>query len=366
MKDTHQLGLLDKPLQYHNLDGIYNYYQILGTNYPKYAFLTPVEIFQPWYGYALASYCLDKKKSPYLTFLEIGGGTGTCALSILDFYKKHSIRSYNTISYTICEISPVLSQISAKRIKEAHPELWKNGNVKVLNMSAIDWNIPIKQQVYVIGLEVLDNMPHDKIQKVNGQWKLQTKITENLEEITEEINDELIQKCLKCYLEMPAKSLSEIEIEHKEGFLYNILAYWNRPRNKEVLFLPTMAYKLIGNLCGKLENPDFIFSDFDSLPKNKIRGIYAPIVSKKGFLAHEAEDYDTYLANFGNVDIFFPVDFRLIQQFYREFKGKSGLVLKSYRFMNDYAKNNWTKVKTGYRPLFDDFRNTSFFISGQS
>ena len=188
-------------------------------------------------------------------------------------------------------------------------------------------------------------------------------MTKDLQELKEEINDKLILSCLDAFLQMPGKSLSELETEHKEGFFYNLIYYWNSIKNPNNMFLPTMAYKLIGNLCESLEDPYFILADFDSLPKNKIKGLYAPIVSRKGSLAHEAQDYDSYLTEFGNVDIFFPVDFRLLQQFYRCFKGKNGTVMKSYRFMENYAKDNWTQVKSGYRPLFDDFRNTSFFLS---
>jgi SAM-dependent MidA family methyltransferase len=52
--------------------------------------LTPVEIFAPWYGRALAHYMLELRKhdsridsSTPLSIVEIGGGTGTLAASIL-------------------------------------------------------------------------------------------------------------------------------------------------------------------------------------------------------------------------------------------------------------------------------------------
>jgi hypothetical protein len=52
--------------------------------------LTPVEVFAPWYGRALAHYMLELRKhesrgdsSTPLTIVEIGGGTGTLAASIL-------------------------------------------------------------------------------------------------------------------------------------------------------------------------------------------------------------------------------------------------------------------------------------------
>jgi SAM-dependent MidA family methyltransferase len=363
MKDSHQLGSLSSPLRYNNLDGVYSYYQILGKNYPNFAFLTPVEIFQPWYGHSIANYCLEKLKEPYIKIIEIGGGTGTCALSILDYYKFNNIQMYNTIQYTICEISPVLSKIASDRIQKAHPVLWNNKNIKILNKSGLDWNTKILGQAFIIGLEVLDNLPHDRIWKSNNQWNLQTKVTQDLQEIKENIDDSLISKSLTSYLNMPPKTNSEIELEHSQGLLYNILKYFNTVKNPDNMFLPTIAYKLIENFCSHIKSPYFILADFDSLPKKKISGLYAPIVSRKGKLAHEADYYESYLCEFGNVDIFFPVDFRLLQQFYRDIKGKSGLAMKSYQFMDSYAKNNWTQVKTGYRPLFDDFRNTSFFLS---
>ena len=363
MKDNHQLGQLTSPLKYHNLNGIYSYRQLLANNYPSNAFLTPVEIFQPWYGHTIANYCLQKKQDSNLKFLEIGGGSGTCALSILDFYKKNHSRSYYSLNYTICEISTVLAEVCVKRLKAAHPELWSSGRIKVVNKSAFDLDTKIKEKVFVIGLEVLDNFAHDKIWRVGGDWKLQTRVDKDLKEVKEEIQDELIIKTLRTYLNMPPKSDIDREAEYREGIVFNLLKYFYARKKSDCLFLPTMTYKLFEHMCGNLEKPCFIFADFDMLPKNKISGINAPIVSRKGKLAHEAQDFDTYLAEFGNVDIFFPVDFRFLQHIHREFKGTSGWTMKSHVFMKEYAKDDWTKMKTGYRPLFDDFLNTSFFVS---
>lgn len=51
--------------------------------------LTPVEVFAPWYGRAIAHYILEARKHTLhtanqpLAIIEIGGGTGTLAASIL-------------------------------------------------------------------------------------------------------------------------------------------------------------------------------------------------------------------------------------------------------------------------------------------
>lgn len=64
---------------------------VLKCLYPQVDWLTPVEVFAPWYGRALARYMLEcrqhtlhahSSRTP-LSIVEIGGGTGTLAASIL-------------------------------------------------------------------------------------------------------------------------------------------------------------------------------------------------------------------------------------------------------------------------------------------
>lgn len=57
--------------------------------HPQVDWLTPVEVFAPWYGRAIAHYILEVRKHTLntshqpLSVIEIGGGTGTLAASIL-------------------------------------------------------------------------------------------------------------------------------------------------------------------------------------------------------------------------------------------------------------------------------------------
>lgn len=60
--------------------------------------LTPVEVFAPWYGRALAHYMLELRKHDSsidtnipLNIVEVGGGTGTLAASILVRLVLHHI-----------------------------------------------------------------------------------------------------------------------------------------------------------------------------------------------------------------------------------------------------------------------------------
>jgi hypothetical protein len=75
-------------------------------------------------------------------------------------------------------------------------------------------------------------------------------------------------------------------------------------------------------------------ADFDVLPAGSSRhlGINAPIISTKGENSHAHTDHDTYLLPPGQADIFFPTDFNLLKKMYKNATGKTGSVMKTYKF----------------------------------
>ena len=365
-KTLHQLGRLNQPLRYNNFTGAHNYMEALGKHYPEYAFLTPVEIFQPWYGHTIANYILDKAKGK-VSIVEIGPGTGTAALSILDFFKKHSTQTYENLKYYLCEISPVLASTCVERISDQHAQLLKNGQIEIVNKSGMEFDVDIKGQCFVLALEVLDNLPHDRIYKdAQNKWSLQAVVDTSKEtpvEIQEPISDSVIQTCTELFLNLPELTDKEREEEHREGFIYNFMKYWYSRHKSNNAFIPTGQYILLSSLLSHIPKAHFILADFDSLVGTKIDAINSPIVSQKGKLSHEKLDFDTYLVNRGEADIMFPTDFKMTQAIVKQLTGRSGKVWKSYKFMEEYAKTKWTETKTGYRPMFDDFKNTSIFTS---
>lgn len=365
-KAEHQLGQLTSALQYHDFSGVQSYYEALGSAYPEYAFLTPVEIFQPWYGYTLANYMLKHKNGP-LKVVEIGGGTGTAALSILDFYYKHDRATYDRLEYTVCEISPVIAQRCLTRLQKAHPHLVKTGRIKVLNKSAFDWSDPITHKVFVLALEVLDNLPHDRVFKDSqGRWTLQAQVEEEDGQLIEQrvpITDPVIKSCVDILERLPEKTPKEREEDYAEGFIYNLVKYFSGLKPQDNIFLPTGLHTLFQRFNSLAPQAHFILADFDSLLGSKVSGLNAPIVQFKEKNSHDKLDFSTYLIPRGAGDIMFPTDFRYVDAMYNSIFGRSGKVLKSYRFMKENAKHNWTETKTGYRPMQDDFKNTSIFTS---
>lgn len=76
----------------------------------------------------------------------------------------------------------------------------------------------------------------------------------------------------------------------------------------------------------------FVISDFDHLI-TAVPGINAPIVSKKGLKSFDKNDFDTYLIPRGEADIFFPVNFSLLQAIYKQIFNRSSKIVKSFEFI---------------------------------
>ena len=77
--------------------------------YPTNAWVTPSELFKPYYGFTIANFMINQMENRGLDILrivEIGPGTGTLADSILEFYKNYSLELYRKCEYVLVEISP--------------------------------------------------------------------------------------------------------------------------------------------------------------------------------------------------------------------------------------------------------------------
>ena len=77
--------------------------------YPKNAWVTPSELYKPYYGFTIANFMINQMENrdiDILRIVEIGPGTGTLADSILEFYKNYSLDLYRKCEYILVEISP--------------------------------------------------------------------------------------------------------------------------------------------------------------------------------------------------------------------------------------------------------------------
>lgn len=105
-------------------------------------------------------------------------------------------------------------------MRENHKQLLDEGRIKIYNSSIMDFNQKVEGRTFVVGLEILDNMPHDRLYtaKSMGTGTDSSKFTHasvvnrpslNPEELSEsfkeigELDDDLINLFLEIWDTMP-------------------------------------------------------------------------------------------------------------------------------------------------------------------
>lgn len=188
------VGYLRRPIDFPLLAGQTAYLAAVQRAYTELqtSWLTPVEIFSPHYGAAIGNYItqchladplrqssdpasarwhasapsrmssLPESEMAPLTVYEIGGGTGTLAKDLLGWLRQHHPTVYASCHYTCIEISPALAALQQQRV--AH-EGGHGDKFSVRRGDACDhstWGPASQEQCFVLAMEVLDNMPHDR------------------------------------------------------------------------------------------------------------------------------------------------------------------------------------------------------------
>jgi hypothetical protein len=151
----------------------------------KRSWLTPVETFTPHYSFALANWAakthqkqlVERKKENHaavqqpLHIVEIGGGKGTNAKNILDWFAKEQPQIYSDLKYTIFDVSETQSGNQLSSLKDHVDKCrfvvsgegdWKETFSKASSHHKENAN-GIEDNVIIFALEVLDNLPHDKL-----------------------------------------------------------------------------------------------------------------------------------------------------------------------------------------------------------
>ena len=116
-----------------------------------------------------------------------------------------------------------------------------------------------------------------------------------------------------------------------------------QPQSKDV-------FQLLRRIKQNIPKSHLVISDFDKLISS-VSGINAPIVSKKGFKSEEKQDYSSYLVKRGEADIFFPVDFNMLQLMHDEVLGKESQVVKSFEFIQEFSSENWAQTRSNFNPI---------------
>ncbi|EGC39880.1 hypothetical protein DICPUDRAFT_26158 [Dictyostelium purpureum] len=376
----------------------------------EHAWLTPVELYKPYYSWSIANYIIDKHnnredKSKNLKIYEIGAGSGTNALNILNFMRSNHLEIYKTMEYKIIEISKPLALKQFNRIKADHPAL----NIQINNTSIFNWTHKTEEdECFIILTEVIDNLPHDKIVlSSNGIFEstVCSTVFETFEksksilsnhkssgyyrEETRQLTDPIIKEYLE-YEEHIKKSSSffpriPMLVSIKEFYQKYLKSFF---KDDEERYLPTVCFKLFQIFSIYFPKHHIVLADFDELP-SLVKGENAPTVQKKIPITtgdinnpyhvpgsnprgYESIDMEEILTEPGSCDIFFPYDWKNLKQMYcytnRDRLANNFEQVKTYKhkeFLKKYGKDylNETKTKSGYNPMIRDYGNMSFLLS---
>lgn len=371
-KPVSPVSQLSSPLNFGAMSGEADYKAAYKRVYDAGSnFLTPCELFAPWYSHGIAQWILEQADSPSFTILEFGGGHGTNASRILDYVKSESPRDYDNVKYVDVDVSEGMVEVAQQRIRRDHPSVDFQGVVG--DACSVEFPEP-KGRVFALALELLDNLPHDKIRwyDEDGHWmpKEQVEVDEHGDELSVPLTDAWIRKAATVTERRGGPVLATT----------GIASFLRRPTVIEE-YVPTGALQLFKSITDYAPDHRLLVADFDDLPRSDgswwtpRKDINAPIVATK------EKDFDSYLdALGGEADIFFATDFPWLAEAYRDqLKGVSlssntedgdeedGVdvnICKSSTFFRPYAAPCTTK--SGYNPLLSDFSNTSVLFRGRS
>lgn len=157
--------------------------------------------------------------------------------------------------------------------------------------------------MYVLGLEVLDNLAHDRVERREGRW-METWVEyeedgsggELGREALRPVRDGLIRRTMEAF--DWAGSAGAPGDGSEAGILSSIetfvLGKGGAPADDSgVVFLPTAAQAILENLSREIPSHTLLMMDFDHLPDVRVAGRNAPLVSNT--VASVAQDASTYL-----------------------------------------------------------------------
>lgn len=394
------VGKVDEPLSFKTMVGRSGYeykvrelYESKGSSW-----LTPVELFQPHYGEALARYVLSDFSARQdasdgapssLRICEVGGGNGTLAANVLDYVREASETVYETMSYTVLDVSKALCERQEELVLSRGDGIHRDRFASIAADASTSraWeDLGLgggDDHVYVLGLEVLDNLPHDRVERVGGDW-METWVRYDDEKGAGDdggggggtdsgslelrpMADDRIARCFGAH-----DWVGEAAAAAEGGLLARLeamLSPGGGPRAADrVVYLPTAAMAMVEAIVRCLPRHTLVLVDFDHLPDVQLEGQNAPLVSQTALgPTGTSRDAATLLVPVGSSDIFFPTKFSALKEMYlREAeRGGSCRVESPWSFFLNHGDLQATTTMSGYNPMIEDFLNTKVFIGSR-
>ena len=280
-------------LPFREMKGRADYERALRERYAERAgFLTPAEIFAPWYSHAAARWALAwhrvdavkaaraavRKNSPPLRVAEFGVGSGAHAVNFWITCGRPRRTCSRTVATRASTRPRTPAQTSKARVRDAHGAVAS----AVVADARSEWTLPAGFQdencpTVVFALELLDNLPHDKVRDGFEGW-----VVDGREDFRPAA-DAWVRRAL--------------ELDPVAGDA----------------FVPTGCLQFLARVFEGAPRPRLFLADFSELPRPTGRDSTA---ANAPLVAAADRDLDSYLEARGDADIFFATDFDWLSRAY--------------------------------------------------
>lgn len=349
---------------------------VVRRNASKQLWHTPTELFQPYYGEALARYLLVNYKLslfPYsdLTIYEMGGGNGTLMLNILDYIRTTQPDVYSRTRYKIIEISGNLASKQIANLKQRASSQGHLDKVEIINKSIFAWDRKVPEPCFFIALEVFDNFSHDVIRYDNKtlqpyQGYVVVDGNGDFQEVFSPDLDPLAEKFLRIRDELggPPNPVSKLgyhplaqpyALRHLKNLMWPF-----RENLSDAEYIPTRYLEFLYVLKKYFPEHRLLTSDFTYLGET-IKGYNSPVVQT--VLDNTMVPVQTYMVLQGFFDILFPTDFDLAAELYRKVCNKLINTASHHDFLEQWAELETTTTKKGENPMLSFYQNAAFMYS---
>lgn len=351
-------------------------------------FVTPTQIFQPYYGWVLAEYLLGVMRAKFdpsepLVIYEIGAGTGALSVSVLDFLAEHYPSVYNACEYHVIDLNPMMVPILRNRLVHHYHR------VKIHNISILNWREHEPRRCIVLGMELLSAMPHDSvvwngegvlsecwfdfIQKDNLSTCMDRHLSAKdpvilrymryLNWMQEETFHSLKVLCLTGGREnIDPDRWGSLEPGVYDSNILSITKLINQHNPFRTAWIPTASMLMFETLAEFFPRHHCFFADWSNVVYG-LPGYNGPLCQTKMRLAkdlYSRRATEQLNSNAGMVDICFPTNFDDLQHVYGKICGEHKEIVNMTHpeFWRTFGgeKTALFATRSGFNPITEDFK----------
>jgi hypothetical protein len=398
----------DEFFNFSKMNNAKEWYEVQQTKFNQASgqWFTQCELFAPYFSSVLLDFIIKEhyssfqSQTPNLNIIEIGAGSGTNALNLLDMLKLRYPAIYKRTSYLICEISPILAQRQLQKISGRHG----NKVVKVTNVDFLKWNERkrCEEPYMILGMEVLDNLPHDKLTYKESEilpsefagpkgWE-EVLVQDWGVESSRQLMDPIAMEAAQYFIKnnenyFSGNTWSQKTLLGKVKKYITMRTRYKAEAKAKSIFVPSGAIELLHVLNENFPFHSVLLGDFSFLPfgdvaKTKLNmhipgSLFgcknSPIVSGIDPITKKRVDYASYIAPPSSnnnealvFDVFFQTNFQALAAAYsNRVSNGTAQIFSSNQFLEQYIRNEdraKTTTKSGFNPLLEDFENISFLF----